>query len=142
LENNQWGNYKEEILGKVDDFSFIFANLKKQKEGSDDWMVACCPFHNDTTPSFAYNRKTGKWACFSGCGKGSAFDFIMQSSGRSFKDTLIELGDRLKVPRPDIEDMQKPPIKEELVKVWVRYLNEEARLYLRGLSPKMFLVRK
>lgn len=27
----------------------------------------CCPFHEENTPSFSYNPKTGRWSCFGKC---------------------------------------------------------------------------
>ena len=114
----QWKRYKGEVLKKIDDFSVLFANLKQQKENSDGWVTALCPFHNDHNPSFAYNRKTGRWACFAGCGKGGPIDFLMSTSGKPFKETLLDLGDRLGVPRPDRKKARRPPIREDLVKQW------------------------
>jgi len=32
---------------------------------------AHCPFHTDTNPSFAVNKKTGLWMCHKGCGAGN-----------------------------------------------------------------------
>lgn len=132
-----WKKYKEAILAKIDDFSFLFSHLQKQKPATDGWVTACCPFHNDKNPSFAFNRKTGRWVCFSQCGKGSAFDFVMHSSGRNFKDTLLDLGNKLNVPQPFQNLPKRPPIREELVRQWASSLNDEVRRYIRekrGLS--------
>lgn len=27
----------------------------------------CCPFHDEKTPSFSYNKRTGRWSCFGQC---------------------------------------------------------------------------
>jgi len=135
-KNEVWRRYKESILSQLT-FHDIYGQIKNQKDGTDSWVTGLCPFHNDKHSSFAFNKKTLAWACFAGCGKGSAFDFIMHSSGRSFKDTLLELGDKLNIPRPFQKQIKRPPIKEELVKQWANCLNEEVRRYLRekrGLS--------
>ena len=137
-KNLVWKQYKEEILKRIGDFSVIFSSLEKQEEHADGWVTALCCFHNDHTPSFAFNRKTGRWACFAGCGKGSAIDFVMLTSGKPFKETLIELGDKFGVIRPTKEE-KRPPISEELVKKWTENLwqNEEIVRWLRekrGLS--------
>ena len=134
-----WKRYKQAVLERVGDFSVLFEGLAKQKPSTDGWMTALCPFHEDKNPSFAFNRSSGKWCCFAGCGKGSAFDYLMQTSGKSFKDALLEVGDRVGVPRPFPDKPPRPPIREALVKQWVGDLwaNEEVCRWLRekrGLS--------
>jgi len=134
-----WKRYKQEVLERISDFSILFEGLARQKPSTDGWVTALCPFHEDTNPSFAFNRNTGQWCCFTGCGKGSAFDFLMQKSGKSFKDSLLELGDRAGVPPPFKKRSHKPPIREDLIKQWVANLwaNEEVCRWLRekrGLS--------
>ncbi len=134
-----WKRYKQAVLERVGDFSVLFDGLAKQKPSTDGWVTALCPFHEDKNPSFAFNRTSGKWCCFAGCGKGSAFDYLMQTSGKSFKDALLEVGDRVGVPRPYPDKPPRPPIREALVKQWVGDLwaDEEVCRWLRekrGLS--------
>jgi 5S rRNA maturation endonuclease (ribonuclease M5) len=134
-----WRRYKQAVLEKVGDFSVLFQGLAKQRPSTDGWVTALCPFHEDRNPSFAFNRNTGQWCCFAGCGKGSAFDYLMQTSGKSFKEALLELGDRVGVPRPYPNRPARPPIREALIKQWSANLwaNEEVCRWLRekrGLS--------
>ena len=132
-----WKQYKQSILAKVGDFTVLFERLEEQRPSTDSWITARCPFHNDRNPSFAFNRDTGQWCCFAGCGKGSAFDFVMHDSGKGFKDTLFALGDRFGVPRPVSRlagnGSTRPAIREQLVQQWVKYLwaNEEVVRWLR-----------
>lgn len=134
-----WKQYKRAVLERIGDFSVLFEGLAKQRPSTDGWVTALCPFHADKNPSFAFNRKSGQWCCFAGCGKGSAFDFLMQTTGLSFKDALLELGDRHGAPRPFQDKPKRPPIREDLVREWVKHLwaNEEVCRWLRekrGLS--------
>jgi 5S rRNA maturation endonuclease (ribonuclease M5) len=134
-----WRSYKQAVLERVGDFSVIFEGLERQRPSTDGWVTALCPFHEDKSPSFAFNRTTGMWCCFAGCGKGSAFDYLMQTSGKSFKETLLELGDRVGVPRPTPDKPPRPPIREALIKQWVTCLwaDDEVCRWLRekrGLS--------
>ena len=99
--SREWASYKETVLAKIGDFSAIYGDLERQKPSGNGWRLACCPFHEDRNPSFGFNTKTGQWVCHSGCGKGSVFDYLMLTSGRGFKETLLELGDRFDVPRPN-----------------------------------------
>jgi 5S rRNA maturation endonuclease (ribonuclease M5) len=134
-----WQRYRQEVLERVGDFSVFFGGLAKQRPSNDGWVTALCPFHEDKNPSFAFNRHSGKWCCFAGCGKGSAFDYLMQTSGKSFKDALLEVGDRMGVPRPYPDKPPRPPIREALITQWVNDLwaTEEVCRWLRekrGLS--------
>jgi len=114
--------YRESIFAKIIDFSVLFEGLDKLKPAGKGWMLACCPFHADKTPSFGFNIRTGRWRCFAGCGKGSAIDYIMHTSGAGFKEVLLTLGDRFGVPRPALKSPQRPSIREELVNEWVTAL--------------------
>jgi len=128
-----WKRYKQAVLERITDFSVLFEDLAKQRPSTNGWVTALCPFHEDKDPSFAFNRNSGQWCCFAGCGKGSAFDYLMQTSGLSFKDVLLNLGDRLGVPRPQPEKPPLPPIREALIKQWSANLwaNEEVCRWLR-----------
>ncbi len=134
-----WKGYKEAILTKLT-YQEIYGQIKNQKPSGDGWITGFCPFHNDSHNSFAFHTQSLKFCCFAGCGKGSAMDFIMLSDGRDFKETLLELGDRLGVPKPQAQAQpQRPPIKEELVRKWQTNLNDELLRYLResrGLSDE------
>ena len=51
-------------------------------------FVACCPFHNEKTPSFYVTPSKGIYKCF-GCGKsGSAVGFLMDYDHLSYPDAL------------------------------------------------------
>jgi len=55
-------------------YEYLFQNLNKYKV-SGSQISACCPFHEDTTPSFSANIETGLWICH-GCGeRGNATSF-------------------------------------------------------------------
>lgn len=136
-----WRSYRQAVLERVGDFSGLFTGVAEQKPTTDGWVTGLCPFHRDRTPSFAYNRNTGRWCCFAGCGRGSAFDFIMQTTGKSFKEALFELGDGVGVPRPFGASSSKPPIPEDLIQQWTQNLwaNDDVCRWLRekrGLSDE------
>jgi len=67
-----------------------------------EWK-ACCPFHNEKTPSFTVNDDKGFYHCF-GCGAhGDAIRFLTDHRGMPFMDAVKELAAKagMDVPAPD-----------------------------------------
>lgn len=61
-----------------------FVTLKKKGVN----YQACCPFHNEKTPSFVVSPSKGLYKCF-GCGKGgNAISFVMEHEGLSYVEAL------------------------------------------------------
>ena len=80
----------EETVGKILDAAQIvdvvsdFVTLKRR--GAN--YVACCPFHNEKTPSFYVSPAKGIYKCF-GCGKsGTAVGFVMEHESLSYVEAL------------------------------------------------------
>lgn len=86
-----------------------YAPLKKK---GANWM-ACCPFHQEKTPSFSVNPAKGFYKCF-GCGKGgNAFTFVMEMEGLSFPEAVQRVAEMNGVPLPQpIDDRQYEQIKK------------------------------
>lgn len=68
--------------------NILEANNVKNIKFANDEIRCCCPFHQETNPSFSINIKTGKYICFSGtCGvKGDLYSFISKLTGVSYND--------------------------------------------------------
>lgn len=61
-----------------------FVSLKRRGSG----YIACCPFHNEKTPSFSVSPAKGIFKCF-GCGKsGTAVGFVMEHENVSYTEAL------------------------------------------------------
>ena len=79
----------EKLLQSVDIVGVIQKYLPLQKNGRE--FVACCPFHDERTPSFKVNQSKQIFKCF-GCGEGgNAIDFVMKYTGVGFLDAAREL---------------------------------------------------
>ncbi|MEA3323293.1 MAG: DNA primase [Patescibacteria group bacterium] len=66
--------------------------VKLTKAGSS--FKACCPFHQEKTPSFNVNEEKQMYHCF-GCGVGGdVFSFVMEIEGMGFRETLEMLADK------------------------------------------------
>ena len=80
-----------------------------KKRGTNYW--ACCPFHNEKTPSFSVSPSKGIYKCF-GCGAGgNAVNFVMEIGGFSYPEALKELGSKYNI---EIKEKQLTP--EQIVK--------------------------
>lgn len=58
-----------------------------RKRGALFW--ACCPFHQEKTPSFAADPRRGTWRCYGACGEGGdVLSFVERFDGMSFLEAL------------------------------------------------------
>ncbi len=77
-----------------------YVTLKKK---GANWM-ACCPFHNEKTPSFSVSPTKEIFYCF-GCHKGgSVFNFVMEIERVSFPEAIKIVADKTGVPLPKLID--------------------------------------
>jgi DNA primase len=122
-----------------------YVSLKKK---GANWM-ACCPFHQEKTPSFSVNPSKNIFYCF-GCGKGgSVFNFVMELEGLSFPEAIRVVAEKAGVPLPEMVDDRKFEAKrkeaDEVIQLnawalefWERHLAEggaesrDAREYVEG----------
>lgn len=87
-----WEVLDEEVLPRLN-VEAVFGGLQKLKKIGKEWS-ACCPFHNDSTPSFSINPHTLLWNCF-GCNNGgNGVQFIMKQQSGTWMDAATELARR------------------------------------------------
>src|SRR4051794_24948722 len=82
--------------------SAVIAPSVKLLRAGREWK-ACCPFHNEKTPSFTVNDDKGFYHCF-GCGAhGDAIRFLTDQRGMPFMDAVKELAAKagMEDPPPD-----------------------------------------
>lgn len=136
----------DDLLARVDIVDVVDEYVPLKKGGKDH--KACCPFHNEKTPSFTVSADKQFYHCF-GCGAhGSAISFLMEYAHMDFVEAVEDLASRagLEVPREESgqggdergDDLQ--PIYDMLAKAntyFQRELREHAGAaraveYLRG----------
>ena len=84
-----------------------FVTLKKR--GANH--IACCPFHNEKTPSFSVSASKGIYKCF-GCGKsGTAVGFVMEHENMTYTEALKYLAKKY-----NIEVVEKEETAEEIAR--------------------------
>ena len=73
-----------------------------KRAGANSWK-ACCPFHQEKTPSFTVNPARQSYKCF-GCGKGgNVFTFVMEMEKLDFPNTAELLARKYGVVIPEQE---------------------------------------
>ena len=87
LDSVKLANPIQDVIGE---------RLSLAKNGKN--FKACCPFHNEKTPSFFVTPDRGIFKCF-GCGKGgNVFQFLMEYEGLTFPEAVVKLAERAHIP--------------------------------------------
>ena len=69
--------------------------------------MACCPFHNEKTPSFVVSPSKGLYKCF-GCGKGgNAVTFLMEHESITYPEALKMVAKRYNIPVEEREESEE-----------------------------------
>ncbi|GAB3779911.1 DNA primase [Dyella agri] len=107
-------SFIDELLARVDIVDVIERRVPLKKAGRE-W-TACCPFHDERTPSFYVSPAKQFFHCF-GCGAhGSAIKFLMDYERLEFPDAVEELAQSvgLTVPREGGRDDRPREDKTDL----------------------------
>lgn len=139
----------DELLARTDVVDVIDARVPLKRAGSNH--MACCPFHNEKTPSFTVSQSKQFYHCF-GCGAhGTAIGFLMEYDRMSFPEAVEELARQagMEVPKEAVftgKSEEFAPLYDLLSKVANYYRqqlkkNNAAIEYLkkRGMSGKTAL---
>ncbi len=103
---------------------------KSQPARGDYW--ACCPFHNEKTPSFHADDRRGRYKCF-GCGaSGDVIRFMTEKAGLSFPEAVEQLAHEagLALPAVDPQRAERDKIRLSLYQV----LEMSARFFADNLQ--------
>jgi DNA primase len=140
-------SFIQELLHRIDIVDLIDAYVPLRKAGAN--YAACCPFHNEKTPSFTVSPTKQFYHCF-GCGAhGTAIGFLMEYSGQGFVEAVKELAARagMQVPEDDARPHDGPRVQAltEIMARAAKYYyeqlkrSEKAIAYLkrRGVSGEI-----
>lgn len=102
----------DDIKNRADLVRIIQPYAQDLKKKGANWM-ACCPFHQEKTPSFSVNPSKGFYKCF-GCGKGgTAFNFLMEMEGLSFPEAIKRVAEISGVILPEPIDDRNYEINKQ-----------------------------
>ncbi len=99
--------FLDELRARTSLSGLIGRTVKLQRAGRE-WK-ACCPFHNEKTPSFTVNDEKGFFHCFGCSAHGDAIRWLTDARGLTFMDAVKELADAagMEVPAPDQRAQEK-----------------------------------
>jgi DNA primase len=100
-------DFIDDLLARTDIVELVDSRVRLKKAGRN--YQACCPFHNEKTPSFTVSQDKQFYHCF-GCGAhGNAISFLMEYDRLEFPDAIEELAryQGMEVPREQSPNPQQ-----------------------------------
>ncbi len=123
-------SFIDDLLSRVDVVEVIDAHIPLKKAGRE--YSACCPFHNEKTPSFTVSPAKQFYYCF-GCGAhGTALTFLMEYGRMDFVEAIESLASQqgMEVPRKPGQGPQAGQASSDLYDL----LQQAAAYYRRQLK--------
>jgi len=96
-------HFIDELLARIDIVDIVDPYVPLKKAGRNH--QACCPFHDEKTPSFTVSQQKQFYHCF-GCGaNGTAISFLMEHLHMGFIEAIEDLASRagMEIPRDAIQ---------------------------------------
>jgi len=103
-------DFIQTLLSRVDIVEVIDRRVPLKKAGAN--YQACCPFHNEKSPSFTVSPTKQFYHCF-GCGAhGTAIGFLMEYAGLGYVDAIKELAGQLGLNVPETTTVNPERVKQ------------------------------
>ncbi len=128
-------SFIQELLNRVDIVEVIDKSVPLKKAGAN--YSACCPFHNEKSPSFTVSPTKQFYHCF-GCGAhGSALSFLMEYNGLSFVEAIHDLARQIGMIVPQEQrDPNLPPATSKAVLLSLQETLQQAANYYKAELKK------
>jgi len=123
-------SFIDDVLLRTDIVDLIDGRVKLKKSGKN--YAACCPFHNEKTPSFTVSRDKQFYYCF-GCGaSGNAISFLMDYERLDFIDSVKQLAGQVGLELPDTREAGSAPKESQqplydILEAAARFYEEQLR---------------
>lgn len=122
-------SFIDTLLSRTDIVSIIEEVFPLQRSGHE--YKACCPFHNEKTPSFYVSPQKQFYHCF-GCGAhGTAIGFIMEYERLDFREAIQMLAEKAGLSVPNNSESPQNRRREESLHA---VLDEAANWYAKQLK--------
>ena len=130
MANGMSSDWIDRLRDSVDIVDVVGDYVSLRPKGHRHW--ACCPFHNEKTPSFEVDSRSQMFYCF-GCHKGgNVFNFVMEMEHMEFMDAARLLADRVNFEIPEMASRDEPGITAQQ-RQRVYDCNRAAALYYHTL---------
>jgi DNA primase len=128
-------SFIQELLNRVDIVEVIDKAVPLKKAGAN--YSACCPFHNEKSPSFTVSPTKQFYHCF-GCGAhGSALSFLMEYNGLSFVEAIHDLAKQIGMIVPQEQrDPNQPAAPSKAVLLSLQETLQQAANYYKAELKK------
>ncbi len=135
-------HFIDELLSRIDIVDIIDTYVPLKKGGKNH--QACCPFHDEKTPSFTVSQQKQFYHCF-GCGaNGSAISFLMDFLHMGFVEAIEELASRagMEIPREAVQASKSANQSTELyelMEMTTSYYSKQLRKHPQAESVINYL---
>ena len=100
----------DDLIDRTDIVEVINARVSLKKTGKN--YSACCPFHDEKTPSFSVNPQKQFYYCF-GCGAGgNVVSFVMENDNLDFRQAIETLAQQAGMEIPEESSKPDPQFKK------------------------------
>ena len=123
-----------ELKRKNDLVSIASNYLQLEQKGRSFW--ACCPFHNEKTPSFSINNEEGFYHCFGCKESGDVIKFVEKMENIDFMDAIKILADRVGMEIPEFQNSDKRKQDQKLKERVLLALDYAYKHYQENLYGK------
>jgi DNA primase len=129
-------SFIQDLLNRLDIVDVIERYVPLKKAGAN--FVACCPFHNEKSPSFTVSQSKQFYHCF-GCGAhGTAIGFVMEHTGMGFVEAVEDLARSIGVTVPqeasNVPQHKVAPDLYDLMQTATRYYREQLKQSPRAID--------
>ena len=126
----------DDIIARTDIVELVDSRVRLKKAGRNH--QACCPFHDEKSPSFTVSQDKQFYHCF-GCGAhGNVISFLMEFDRLEFPEAIEELAQyhSIEVPRekggappPSAEQKQQKESDYELMEKVAKFFAQQLRIH-------------
>ena len=122
-------------LKRKNDLVTIASNyLKMEQKGRRFW--ACCPFHNEKTPSFSINNDDGIYYCFGCHESGDVIKFVEKMENVEFMDAIKILAEKAGMEIPELQSSDKNRQNQKQKERMLSALDYAYKHYVENLYNK------
>ncbi len=119
-------------LKRKNDLATIASNyLKMEQKGRRFW--ACCPFHNEKTPSFSINNDDGIYYCFGCHESGDVIKFVQKMENVEFMDAVKILAEKAGMEIPEFVSSDKNRQNQKQKERWLSIFDYAYKHYVENL---------